>query len=117
MTTAARPAVQAITATGKAPSTQLVAGEAAEYIYDASTDLGTGQHVTNPSVSLVDLRSGAVVSGGAVLDATPVVDDRIYLRVTNVARGGQYELRIQFDHASPRVVGERTIKLHWIEGM
>jgi len=113
----ARPTVQAVTATGKLASTQLVAGEVAEYTYDATADLGAGQSPTAPAVSLVDLRTGATVAGGATLDATPVVGNLVYLRVTGVERGGLYELRIQFDHSSPRVSGERTVKLHRIEGM
>lgn len=113
----ARPAVQAVTATGRLPYSQLVAGEVAEFTYDAAADLGAGQGVTAPAVSLVDTRTGLTVAGGATLDSTPVVGTVIYLRVTGVQRGGVYELRIQFDHTSPRVSGERTIKLHRIEGM
>jgi len=117
MTATGRPSVQAVTATGGQPSTQLVAGEIAEYIYDAAADLGAGQGVTSPVVSLVDMRTGDAVPGGAVLDMTPVAGTSIYMRVTGVERGGVYELRIQFDHTSPRVTGERTVKLHRIEGM
>lgn len=112
-----RPSVMAVTTTGGAPGTQLVAGEVAEYTYDATNDLGAGQGVTGPTVSLVNLRTGAAVTGGAQLDTPAVTSNSIAMRVTGVERGVVYELRIQFDHSSPRVSGERTIRLHRIAGM
>lgn len=112
----ARSSVHAVTLTGHALSTEMAAGDIVEYQFDASPLLGAGQAPTNPTVQLIDTRTGEVVIGGAALDTVPIEGAVLFIRVANVARGRRYELRIGFDHTNPRVAGEHTNRVHIIEG-
>lgn len=107
---------QSTTAHTDPPSSTMVAGQIKEYTYDATLDLGVGQAPTNAAVSLVRLDTLAEIASGAVLDSPAIVGNVIAMKVTGVARDTTYELRIAFDHTNPRVVGERTVRLHVIEG-
>lgn len=95
----------------------MVAGEIVEYVYDAVNDLGAEQLPTNPSVELLNAKTRQAVSGGATMDTTPIEETRLFVRLAGIERGGQYELRIGFDHTNPRVGGERTVKIHQIDGV
>ena len=97
--------------------TVLAAGEIAEYIYDAATDLGAGQAPENPTAELVNARTRAVIAGGAALDTPAIEGTRLFVRVGPVERGAAYELRLGFGHTNPRVPGERTVRIHEIIGV
>ena len=99
------------------PISTMAAGEVREYTYDAAADLGEGQAPTNPAVELVNLRTGQTVAGGATLGVPPVAGTVIAFRVAGVEAGGWHLLRVAFDHTNPRVAGERTVRLHAIEGV
>lgn len=101
------------------PVSQVAAGEIAEYTYDAANDLGAGQSVSNPSAELLDARTYVAVEDGVDLDVDTPDDDenKIAVRVTGIERGRSYELRIAFEHEPPRVAGEKTIRIHVIEGV
>lgn len=99
------------------PTSTMAAGEIAEYVYDASTDLGEGQTPENPTVELRNADTRAEIEGGATLDTPPIAGNALAIRVAQIERGVTYELRIAFDHSSPRVVGEHTVKIHVIEGV
>lgn len=101
------------------PVSQVAAGEIAEYTYDAVNDLGSGQSVSNPSAELLDAVTFVPVEDGADLDVdTPDEDEnKIAVRVIGIERGRNYELRISFEHDPPRVEGEKTTRIHIIEGV
>lgn len=108
---------QATAAHTDPPSSVMVTGQIKEYTYDATLDLGVGQAPTNAAVSLVRLDTLAVVTNGAVLDSPAIAGNVIAMKVTGVERDTTYELRIAFDHTNPRVVGERSVRLHIIQGV
>ncbi len=92
-------------------------GEIRQLAYDATKDLGTGQVPTNASGTLVNLDTGAVVSGGATLGSPAITGNVISIRLAGITGGVTHELRIGFDHTNPRVSGEHSVKLHVVEGI
>lgn len=98
-------------------SSTLAAGAIVQRAYDATLDLGEGQAATAASVQLIRLDTLDIVADGATLDDPPIVDNVILFAVTGVEANTTYRLRIGFDHTNPRVPGERTIRLHVIEGV
>lgn len=100
------------------PSSTIVEGEIVAISYNAENELGEGQAVENPTVSLVDMQTRLEIEDGAALADTPITDNTtINLLVSGVMRGRIYELLIGFDHTNPRVDGEHTIRIHVIEGV
>lgn len=95
----------------------LAAGAVREYIYDAATDLGEGQAPQNPTVELVNARTRVEIAGGAAMDTPAIEGTNLFVRVGPIERGAVYELRIAFEHTNPRVPGERTVRIHVIEGV
>lgn len=99
------------------PVSQAAAGEVIEVTYDAVNDLGVGQTAINASVQLLNARTFVEVEDGATLDTPPITANKIAIRVSGIERGTDYELRIGFEHDPPRVTGEKTIRIHVIEGI
>jgi hypothetical protein len=113
----ARVAWQATTEHTIPASSSLVAGAKEQRTLDTTIYLGDGQTPVAPSVQLMRLDTFTLVENGAVLSDPPITGNIISFAVSGVERDTTYELRVGFDHTPPRVVGERTIALHIIEGV
>lgn len=99
------------------PSSTLSAGEIVQRSFDATDDLGEGQLPTAASVQLIRLDTDDIIAGGASLDDPPTDANLINFAIEVPEGDTTYLLKIGFDHTNPRVPGERTIRLHHIEGV
>jgi hypothetical protein len=92
----------------------MVENQVKEYTFDASLDLAEGQLPLNPTAYLIDLETHETIPDAATVDGAPT-GKFLSVRVTGLRMGHTYELRFGFEHSSPRVDGERTVRLHVIE--